>query len=99
LKRITNSSRNGVTPIGDQREVPVEPEHDPQHAEDRHDVDDDRERSRRREVLHVDTSLVSVTAAIPSGASSNSRADRPVQVVVDADAQVVRDPLADALGE
>ena len=37
---------------GDQREVPVEPEHEPQHADDRHQVDEDAERRRRREVLH-----------------------------------------------
>ncbi len=36
----------------DQREVPVEPEHQAQHEDDRDDVHDDRQRRRRRGGLH-----------------------------------------------
>jgi hypothetical protein len=83
---------------GDQREVPVEPEHDADHAEDGQQVDDDAQRSRRREALdrfdvggqrgQDGAGLVRVVVT----------ERQPVQVVVDAHAQVVRDPLADALG-
>ena len=82
----------------DEREVPVEPEHDEQHPDDRQQVDEDAERSGRGEVLdrlHV------------GGDGGEERADlvgvvvaerEALQVLVDPHAQVVRDVLADALG-
>ena len=82
----------------DEREVPVEPEHDGEHADDRQQVDEDAERSGRGEVLdrlHV------------GGDGGEKRADlvgvvvaerEALQVLVDPHAQVVRDALADALG-
>ena len=51
LKRETKKSRNGVTASGDQGEVPVEPEHEAEHADDGEHVDEDVERGRRGEAL------------------------------------------------
>jgi hypothetical protein len=83
---------------GDQREVPVEPEHDADHAEDGQQVDDDGQRSRRGEALdRLDVGgQRGQDGAGLVGVVVTER--QPVQVVVDAHAQVVRDPLADALG-
>ena len=82
---------------GDQREVPVEPEHEPQHADDRHQVDEDAERGRRREALHR-RDVVGDRREQRAGLRAVVEGERePVQMLVDADAQVVRDVLADAL--
>ena len=83
---------------GDQREVPLEPEHEPQHHHDRQQVDEDAERRRRREVLdrgdvardrRQERSRLLVVV---------ERERQAMQVIVDAHAKVVSDPLADALG-
>ena len=50
---------------GDQREVPVEPEHEPQHADDRHQVDEDASVDDDAKFCTVATSLVIVESSVP----------------------------------
>ena len=83
---------------GDQREVPVEPEHDADHADNGQQVDHDAQRSRRRETLdrlHVGGQCGQDRAGLVGVVIAERKA---VQVIIDAHAQVVRHPLTDALG-
>ena len=81
----------------DEREVPVEPEHQAEHADDRHEIDEDAQRRRRHKVL--DGSDV-----VRNRAEDQSRLVRVVvvereafRVVVQPQAEVIGHPLAHAL--
>ncbi len=80
-------------------EVPVEPEHDAQHAENREQIDEDSERSGRSEVLdrlHVVDDGRQDRAELVTVVVGERES---LEVVVDLIAQVVRHPLGGALGE
>ena len=82
---------------GDQREVPVEPEHEADDTDDRQQIDENPERGRGREVLQR-RDIVGNRRQQNAGLLLLVVAERQaLQVIEHSDAQVVRDPLSDAL--
>ena len=82
----------------DQSKIPVEPEHEADHANDREQIHGDTERRGTGELLdgiHVVGDGAEHRAGLVRIVESQREA---LQMVISAHAQVVRDPLADAFG-
>ena len=96
LNRETNSRRNGVSPERDESKIPVEPEHQAYHADNRQQVDSDSQRGRTRKLLNgID--VVGDRAEHRAGLMAVVIAQRELlQMVVRAHAQVMGNPLAHA---
>ncbi len=83
---------------GDQGEVPVEPEHQAEHADDGEQIDEDVERGGGGEALDG-LDVGGDGAEDRAGLVGVVVAEREaLQVMISAHAQIVGDPLADALG-
>jgi hypothetical protein len=88
--------KEGCNSDGDQREVPIEPEHNGEDADDRQKIDEDRERGGGCEVLDGDD-VVGDRAQECAGLMRVVVGKREaLEVVVDAHAEIVGDVLADA---
>ena len=98
LKRDTKNSRNGRDREGDQGEVPVEPEHQAEHAHDGQQVDENVEGGGRGEALDG-LDVGGDGAEQSAGLMGVVVAERePLQMMVGLQAQIVGHPLPYALG-